>query len=1021
MPEKVISFRGEDRGIYSLLDNLRRQMSSLREEMAKDSDSYSDSVKKAISSIEEEISVLEKRNRLIRDSKELVRGEEFRRGRVGAEDAPLSRQIAPLREREGEVRGIDDRGLLERISQQLLLIKEAFNIEGESFLAISKQVIESLEQEIDLLRERNLTESENLKERRRNLEPPRTPTTGGPTKIPTGGAPNPDLVNVPREGEWVWREAVQEGEREWDVVKHGTLEQIPPGARIVGRREKGVIVERRPEEETGDFTRNVEPPLEPPPPTPPIDVAGEEEEKPKPRRGRKPKIIGEEVRKEQPPLMRNEWVGEERPPKPREGNWVWNEAKRDWEQIFEMPSQEEMTRRMYDPEWRKQWYGAAEERVRRFIGIQEGGKEKVGIDIEARGAEEASEQLQKVREEAKNLSEELIKSAIENTRTSREATTEVERGIASLERKKKLELEEERYFAEEKYLAIIGDAKTNPRQKEQALENYYQQIAEIKKEEKETSLESKILREILTTIKETANKELQSDREGVEKTIAAFEAEELTLSPEEELKVRMQKEILKEEKEEEEGEERRRGTTGIFGGVLGGSFLGTFLAQQLQNMAGTIANVATQRNEMYMITSLLALIPFVGQGLSSLMDKALSEAEGYGRALGGMAAIRGRGMEEFRGIGKEAEDYGFTYQEFLEAMKPISMAIGVGGGDRLRRETEMFLQLTKGTPVSREDLLEIARLQRYGGEGMFQTVQRGIYGGRAAGVIAGEDFSLLPEYLKILVSLGREQAFKLGKIDTGINAAVVDSLASLGDVFKNPELLGQLVPIIEKGLETPVTPQVEALQFAALSQVFPGASLWEMEKMREKGVAAYNPKTQETYLETLLNNLRQVSAGDETFYRNIFYTFSGISRTLAEDLGKGFIEKEKKGGFFEPEVWAKKIEAERKGEVPFEEQELLKRAIESTTVLDRSTAHISNIFQTTGDSLARNMKSLEEAILKWIEKLTGEDESKASALAARNAQVNEELVRDLKESGKALDKIGSMFIQRNQIHMSYIR
>ena len=153
---------------------------------------------------------------------------------------------------------------------------------------------------------------------------------------------------------------------------------------------------------------------------------------------------------------------------------------------------------------------------------------------------------------------------------------------------------------------------------------------------------------------------------------------------------------------------------------------------------------------------------------------------------------------------------------------------------------------------------------------------------RGAGTISGGNLALLPEYLQTLIGLSQQQLQTLGEVDQGINVRMIAGISALDEAFKNPDVLRGVVSSLQGGLTNASSPQVEALQYSVLSRANPGASLFELQKTRERGLS--DPK----YASMYLTQLRDVSGGsDERFYLNIASAF-GMSASMAEKVGGRF-------------------------------------------------------------------------------------------------------------------------------------
>jgi len=235
-------------------------------------------------------------------------------------------------------------------------------------------------------------------------------------------------------------------------------------------------------------------------------------------------------------------------------------------------------------------------------------------------------------------------------------------------------------------------------------------------------------------------------------------------------------------------------------------------------------------------------------------------------------------------------------------------------------------------------LLEQIQLGRGGGLGAVEGTQRFTRGLQAVGAIKGQDISLLSEYLPLLVNLQKEQVKIAGETNNEIATNLVAGIMSLDESFKNPDVLRGVLPSLMGGLRQASSPQVEALQFRALSMMpgNRGKSLLELEIQRESPTLGY--------LEAQLAQLSGVSVNEDAFTRNIFGEFkgSGMSLALAQKMAKGYGKTGFNVGDYSGEMGIKNIKT---------------GAIGSTSMLDRASAEFTQNFEKYGNALTTSIDS----------------------------------------------------------------
>ena len=147
----------------------------------------------------------------------------------------------------------------------------------------------------------------------------------------------------------------------------------------------------------------------------------------------------------------------------------------------------------------------------------------------------------------------------------------------------------------------------------------------------------------------------------------------------------------------------------------------------------------------------------------------------------------------------------------------------------------------------------------------------------------GEVRAYSEDYLKILVDLNQKQLELTGETNSILNSDVVASIARLDDHFGDPTVLSRVVSSLQGGLTQARSPQIEAMQYWALAETNPGASLWQMQMMRE------NPFGEESrgYLSNFLSGMLQTGNIDDIKF-NIQHTF-GLSAHQTEQLVSGIL------------------------------------------------------------------------------------------------------------------------------------
>lgn len=306
----------------------------------------------------------------------------------------------------------------------------------------------------------------------------------------------------------------------------------------------------------------------------------------------------------------------------------------------------------------------------------------------------------------------------------------------------------------------------------------------------------------------------------------------------------------------------------------------------LVNSAGNSFNrgtsiVAGSKNDLYMATTLIGMIPVIGAGLQTLLNRMLQAGESLDDARHKFRASSGRfGSANF-------EDIGLTSAEAFEKQAQyIKNNANLGRNDIL---FEKGFNLNGGVLSS---LLESTRRDRLiTREGREAKIENGEYTASGIGVnylnsltsnIPTKEVRAYSEdYLRILVDLNQQQLEEIGETNASINGGIIASIASLGDKLENPRTLSQVISGLKSGLSQANSPQLEALQYYTLSQINPNASLWDLQKMRENPFAKENLP----YMKDYILNLMSIGNEDEAKF-NVMNAF-GLTANQTEELING--------------------------------------------------------------------------------------------------------------------------------------
>jgi len=301
----------------------------------------------------------------------------------------------------------------------------------------------------------------------------------------------------------------------------------------------------------------------------------------------------------------------------------------------------------------------------------------------------------------------------------------------------------------------------------------------------------------------------------------------------------------------------------------------------------------------------------------------------YGLAL---AAIAGIGKMQFDlisemepGAARLARLQGRRPGDYLDTRRNEYDRLGFGRSEVFTNRAELIralgrddksnltglLSLQRGFDVSQEELIGASRVGRGEKDFNLNRVFTSLYSGLQYGGLGKEKTeAFIPEYLKLLTEIGQSQLETLGKVDFGVNTKLITALSG-EERLQNPVTLGNVIQGVMKGLSNAPTPQLEALQFQALSKAFPGRGYWSLEKIRQ----APFEKGNEQYLMEYLNNLKSTTITRDEFEMAISNAF-GLNANLAASVSNAFmkgdfsaLQKEIKPSLTQDDVYKRGMDA----------------------------------------------------------------------------------------------------------------
>ncbi len=405
--------------------------------------------------------------------------------------------------------------------------------------------------------------------------------------------------------------------------------------------------------------------------------------------------------------------------------------------------------------------------------------------------------MQRLRQDAKSMGSDMISDARKYSQQAKEQLAFIEMQIRALEKRNKLSKEETiQRMSVGKTPAEISKISAN------VAANYSGR-----------EFETKLLRELIDTIKLTAKEQIAEDRKQVEQQVRAFTQNPSQFSPEDQLRLGYQRELL-----QPEGGKKK--------GIMGDVFMGTFLANALQQTLSKIASVSQSRDDEQAVNQLLGAIPVAGGLLEAIYGREREEQLQYGVAtsrLFGMSGKRISTQGQFSGMGYS----GTEAAGMLEGMYSAAGTSNINAKDVLGAGRAFTLD-----PSVLQDRLRIGRFSEGGQRGFLDQITRIL---KASGL--EEDRVLFAELLRNQTQLVQEFAQTSEVVNQNIATSAMMMFNNVGGGFSmsDPRSL-QRIQQINQALANPSSDISSAENIAILRRLNPQADIFDIFKMQEKGL-----------------------------------------------------------------------------------------------------------------------------------------------------------------------------------------
>ncbi len=222
--------------------------------------------------------------------------------------------------------------------------------------------------------------------------------------------------------------------------------------------------------------------------------------------------------------------------------------------------------------------------------------------------------------------------------------------------------------------------------------------------------------------------------------------------------------------------------------------------------------------------------------------------------------------------------YGLSTAETAVIAREI--AVSSGTARDIDRRTKESVQFERGYGVDKGIISQQESLLRITGESAGESIARIIATNQNRGRFKGDDFSSLGEIIQQNTQATLEQGRRLEKVNVGGTASSLAILRSLGGSFGG-QFGGERYSQINQALINPANEYQQAQSFGTLTSLKPGASMFELMEMQEKGI------NQKGYLSETLKRMKKQYGGGDAFKIAVKDTFgfgAETSRAISEQF-----------------------------------------------------------------------------------------------------------------------------------------
>lgn len=461
--------------------------------------------------------------------------------------------------------------------------------------------------------------------------------------------------------------------------------------------------------------------------------------------------------------------------------------------------------------------------------------------------------MTRFRRDSQELGKGLLDDARKYADSGKDQVEFLEEQIRLMERRSRLEKEEQHYEAKSRYKDDLDSARGG-REKGAAGDRFKDATAGINDDFQEEKLQTQLMREMIETIKITAKEEIAEDRMSVERQIDEFNkaiASGANIDSETVLKTRIQEELLRKEGGPAEA---NKGAMAVMSGMLGAGIF--------QRFSGMTKGIPTAGSEYDLISPAASIVGGMAGGAAGLTASAFTalqaELEVVGTELGmQVGEFQGAAIQRHIQTREEREEAEFSIRrmtgESVISTKNLEN-LGIDQIESLRLREKVIR--ASGRTSQKYDPLRAenaAALVGFTGEeaymkfGQYHRMDKDT--GRSMDSQAIDAMEILKEYTgsadrTLLPDLLNSQGILIDRIssvsediDPARMAQIVAAFGKVGGAFSlSDPRAAQNIAGIQGDLSSQGNEFVQAANYAVLRKLNPTGDLFDIQRMQEKGL-----------------------------------------------------------------------------------------------------------------------------------------------------------------------------------------